>query len=119
MRTPRSPSVSRTPRTRSGSRRRGGTAFTPSASLSRAFFFVGLLTVFGVPTLLLLLLPLVVLLRTALRCRFKSPSLPLRLLYAVHSHAQQIPILYGQWTYFRGLKAGRARALIEYKETPS
>ncbi|MEM1248639.1 MAG: glycosyltransferase [Acidobacteriota bacterium] len=81
--------------------------------------FVGLLIVFGRPVLWLLLLPFAVLLRTAVRCRFKSPSLPLRLLYAVHSHAQQIPILYGQWTYFRGRKEGRARTLIEYKETPS
>lgn len=38
-----------------------------------------------------------------------------RLLYGVHSHLQQIPILIGQLGYYSDRRAGRRRRLIEYK----
>ena len=66
-----------------------------------------------------LLLPIVfylgLIVRTALRVEWKDPSLITRLLYGVHSHLQQIPILFGQLSYYRDRRAGRRRRLIEYK----
>jgi hypothetical protein len=53
--------------------------------------------------------------RTARRVEWKDPSLLTRLLYGVHSHLQQIPILIGQLSYYRDRRAGRRRRLIEYK----
>ncbi|HXJ84542.1 MAG TPA: glycosyltransferase family A protein [Candidatus Methylomirabilis sp.] len=53
--------------------------------------------------------------RTAHRFRWKGGSLGTRLLYGIHSHAQQIPILIGQMSYLRDRRAGRKRGLIEYK----
>jgi cellulose synthase/poly-beta-1,6-N-acetylglucosamine synthase-like glycosyltransferase len=55
--------------------------------------------------------------RTARRFAWKSPDRVTRFLYGMHSHFQQIPILIGQLQYRRDLKAGRARGLIEYKES--
>jgi cellulose synthase/poly-beta-1,6-N-acetylglucosamine synthase-like glycosyltransferase len=55
--------------------------------------------------------------RTALKSRWKSPSLSTCLLYGIHSHLQQIPILFGQLSYRRDRRAGRRRKLIEYKES--
>ena len=57
--------------------------------------------------------------RTAGRVRWKSDDPLTRLLYAVHSHLQQIPILVGQLRFARDRRAGRRRRLIEYKEAPS
>jgi hypothetical protein len=65
---------------------------------------------------LLLALACAMLLRTALRCRWKSSDPVTRILYALHSHVQQLPILCGQLAYHRDLRRGRQRALIEYKE---
>jgi cellulose synthase/poly-beta-1,6-N-acetylglucosamine synthase-like glycosyltransferase len=66
-----------------------------------------------------LLLPIVfylgLIVRTARRVEWKDPSLVTRLLYGVHSHLQQIPILIGQLSYYRDRRAGRRRRLIEYK----
>jgi cellulose synthase/poly-beta-1,6-N-acetylglucosamine synthase-like glycosyltransferase len=66
-----------------------------------------------------LLLPVVfylgLIVRTARRVEWKDPSLVTRLLYGVHSHLQQIPILIGQLSYYRDRRAGRRRRLIEYK----
>jgi cellulose synthase/poly-beta-1,6-N-acetylglucosamine synthase-like glycosyltransferase len=66
-----------------------------------------------------LLLPIVfylgLIVRTARRVEWKDPSLVTRLLYGVHSHLQQIPILMGQLSYYRDRRAGRRRRLIEYK----
>ena len=53
--------------------------------------------------------------RTAQKCRWKGGSLSTRLLYGLHSHFQQIPILVGQLQNRRDRKAGRSRGLIEYK----
>ena len=56
-------------------------------------------------------------LRTALKVGWKSSDPVTRLLYGVHSHLQQIPILFGQLSFWRDKRAGRQRRLIEYKET--
>jgi glycosyltransferase involved in cell wall biosynthesis len=53
--------------------------------------------------------------RTAAKARWKSPSSVTRLLYGLHSHFQQIPIFIGQLQFGRDKRAGRLRGLIEYK----
>lgn len=58
-------------------------------------------------------------LRTATRIGWKTSDPVTRILYAAHSHLQQIPILVGQIRYERDRRAGRRRRLIEYKEAPS
>jgi cellulose synthase/poly-beta-1,6-N-acetylglucosamine synthase-like glycosyltransferase len=55
--------------------------------------------------------------RTALKVGWKSRNPLTRFLYGVHSHVQQIPILFGLIGYWRDKHAGRKRRLIEYKET--
>lgn len=55
--------------------------------------------------------------RSGWKARSKAPGQPaLLLLYGVHSHLQQIPILFGQFKYFRDRHFGKQRKLIEYKE---
>lgn len=54
-------------------------------------------------------------LRTAARVGWKDPNPVTRLLYGLHSHLQQIPILIGQLGFYRDRRAGRQRGLIEYK----
>jgi hypothetical protein len=57
-----------------------------------------------------------VVIRSAWRCRWKCPHDPLLALqYAVHSHLQQVPILFGQWRWHRLARQQRAPELIEYK----
>ena len=68
------------------------------------------------PSLAVLGLLSALVLRTAVRTRWKSPSLVTRLLYGVHSHLQQIPIFIGQLHYRSDRRTGRVRGLIEYKE---
>jgi GT2 family glycosyltransferase len=54
--------------------------------------------------------------RSAGRCRWKCPDdAALAWAYAAHSHLQQLPILAGQWRWWRLQRAGRAPGLIEYK----
>jgi len=54
--------------------------------------------------------------RSARRCAWKCPQQPaLAWAYAAHSHLQQLPILGGQWRWWRLQRARRAPALIEYK----
>jgi len=53
--------------------------------------------------------------RTAWRARWKSDSPLTLLLYAAHSHFQQIPILWGQMVWRRMNRQGHRRDLIEYK----
>ena len=55
-------------------------------------------------------------LRSARKAAWKSNSWTTRLLYGLHSHVQQIPILFGQIRYFLDRKHGRRQQLIEYKE---
>jgi len=56
--------------------------------------------------------------RTAWRVRWKSSDPVTLLLYGVHSHLQQIPILLGQLAFYRDRRRGKQRGLIEYKEVP-
>jgi glycosyltransferase involved in cell wall biosynthesis len=64
----------------------------------------------------LLLLGLLAWARSARRCRWKCPQQPaLAWAYAAHSHLQQLPILAGQWRWWRLRRARQAPALIEYK----
>lgn len=53
--------------------------------------------------------------RTAWLARWKSRSVGTLLLYGVHSHLQQVPILMGQMQYGRDARRGERRKLIEYK----
>ena len=64
----------------------------------------------------LLLGGLVLWARSAQRCRWKCPQQPaLAWAYAAHSHLQQVPILAGQWRWWRLQRARRAPVLMEYK----
>lgn len=68
-----------------------------------------------IPTFAVALFILLLSLRTARRIAWKSPAQPLTLfLYGLHSHFQQIPILFGQLKFYRE-RQGEHR-LIEYKE---
>jgi len=62
---------------------------------------------------------LLLVLRTAARIGWKSKDLVTRLLYAAHSHIQQIPIFWGQLQYGRDRRSGIKRGLIEYKDAAS
>jgi hypothetical protein len=53
--------------------------------------------------------------RTAWRSRWKSANAGTLLAYALHSHLQQVPILWGQLAWRRARRRGRVRGLIEYK----
>ena len=55
-------------------------------------------------------------LRSAYKFRWKGAGLGTMLLYGVHSHLQQIPILLGQLTYWKNRRVGGRQSLIEYKE---
>jgi glycosyltransferase involved in cell wall biosynthesis len=67
------------------------------------------------PSMLVIGLLTTLILRTASRTRWKSPSLSTRLLYGIHSHLQQIPIFIGQLQFWNDRREGRERGLIEYK----
>ncbi|MGY6586754.1 MAG: glycosyltransferase [Wenzhouxiangella sp.] len=66
--------------------------------------------------LLLLLVMLGLLLRTAWRARWKSGDRPTLLGYALHSHFQQLPIAWGQLRWYLDKRRGQRRRLIEYKQ---
>jgi len=53
--------------------------------------------------------------RTAKRCAWKHKDPRTLWLYAVHSHVQQVPILFGQLAQRLDARRGRQRRLIEYK----
>lgn len=57
-----------------------------------------------------------VVVRTAVHARWKSASPGTLLAYGIHSHLQQIPILWGQIAWRRMRRHGLARGLIEYKD---
>jgi cellulose synthase/poly-beta-1,6-N-acetylglucosamine synthase-like glycosyltransferase len=67
------------------------------------------------PTLVVATLLALVVGRTASRCEWKSAQRGTRVLYAIHSHLQQIPIAFGQLSFFADALLGRRRGLIEYK----
>ncbi|WP_176049703.1 glycosyltransferase [Burkholderia sp. BCC1644] len=56
-------------------------------------------------------------LRSAARAYWKARGWKLALLYAAHAHAQQVPILVGQWRYWRSSRTGRAAATPQYKDS--
>jgi cellulose synthase/poly-beta-1,6-N-acetylglucosamine synthase-like glycosyltransferase len=55
--------------------------------------------------------------RTARRFSWKSSEKVTLFLYGLHSHVQQLPIMVGQFSYWRAKRRGRGRRLIEYKES--
>jgi glycosyltransferase involved in cell wall biosynthesis len=57
--------------------------------------------------------------RTAIRHRSKAPDLATRLLFGLHSHLAQIPLLFGQLKYLRDRLTGKTSELIEYKDGPA
>lgn len=64
----------------------------------------------------LLILVVLVLGRSARRCAWKCPGdTRLGWLYALHSHLQQLPILWGQWRWHRLQHRNESPRLIEYK----
>ena len=70
----------------------------------------------GWPIGLLLVFFLLLVVRTARKVAWKTPSFSTRFLYGMHSHLQQIPIFIGQFQYWSDRRKRRARGLIEYKE---
>lgn len=54
--------------------------------------------------------------RTSLRARWKCASFSTRLLYGLHSHFAQVPIMLGQFKYRRDRWTSRRAELIEYKD---
>ena len=54
--------------------------------------------------------------RTAVRFSWKTADLVTLLLFGLHSHLVQIPLLFGQLKYQRDRFTGRTSKLIEYKE---
>ena len=55
-------------------------------------------------------------LRTAHKAAWKSPDRLTRFLYGVHSHLQQVPMLFGQLAFRWDRRVRRQRQLIEYKQ---
>lgn len=53
--------------------------------------------------------------RTYVRCSWKTTNRITRLLYSIHSHFQQIPILSGQMEFFLSSRKGERQKLVEYK----
>ncbi len=62
------------------------------------------------PGALLVLLFAAMVLRTAWKSRDRSRSPVTLLLFGVHAHFQQIPILLGQWRYWRSARAAKVAA---------
>jgi cellulose synthase/poly-beta-1,6-N-acetylglucosamine synthase-like glycosyltransferase len=58
-----------------------------------------------------------ILLRTAIKAKSKSSSVVTLLLFAVHSHFQQIPVFLGQLRYWRNVRRNWRSNLIEYKKS--
>ena len=70
-----------------------------------------------VPFALFLLAAIALFARTALKTRHRTNSLKLLLAYSLHSHLQQIPILFGQIRYHKQRRRGGNAGIIEYKTT--
>lgn len=67
------------------------------------------------PALLGIVILALLSIRTAFRTRWKRVGFPTRLLHGLHSHLVQIPILFGQLTYFKNKLTGQIGPLLEYK----
>ena len=70
-----------------------------------------------IPFTLFLLAALALFARSALKTRHRTGSLKLLIAYSLHSHLQQIPILFGQIRYRKQRRRGGNAAIIEYKTT--
>jgi glycosyltransferase involved in cell wall biosynthesis len=57
-----------------------------------------------------------IIVRTAWKARWKSRNKTTLLLYAVHSHLQQLPIAWGQMQFALNRRRGVAARLVEYKQ---
>jgi cellulose synthase/poly-beta-1,6-N-acetylglucosamine synthase-like glycosyltransferase len=69
------------------------------------------------PFALFLVVACILFARTAAKVSRKTRSLKLLLAYSLHSHLQQVPILFGQIRYQRRRRQGGSAAIIEYKTT--
>jgi glycosyltransferase involved in cell wall biosynthesis len=67
------------------------------------------------PLLLAFLFYAALALRSAYKARWKSHDAFTLLLYGIHSHLQQIPIYFGQRSYWRHRQQGQQAELVEYK----
>ncbi len=83
-----------------------------------AGLLAGLLLRSAGPPALALALLLLLAARSAWKARWKGGDAATLLLYGIHSHFQQVPILFGQLAWHRDRRAGRSRGLIEYKGVP-
>lgn len=83
--------------------------------LGAALLCVGLRSLW--PAVLAALLLAALVLRTAWKARWKSADPITLLLYAAHSHLQQLPIFAGQIRFHASRRKGRRLNLVEYKET--
>jgi cellulose synthase/poly-beta-1,6-N-acetylglucosamine synthase-like glycosyltransferase len=70
------------------------------------------------PFALFLVAAFILIARTAAKVSRKTNSLKLLLAYSLHSHLQQVPILFGQIRYQKQRRRGGNAAIIEYKTTP-
>ena len=90
---------------------RGGFWLTSLAVALGASFRYGLSPVLGWSGILALMT-----LRSAWKARWKSNDRWALLLYGLHSHLQQLPVLVGQLQYVMRKRTRNSRKLIEYKE---
>jgi glycosyltransferase involved in cell wall biosynthesis len=86
--------------------------FSPLAAIAASMMLRTVLPFAAWCCLLLLLC-----LRSAWGARWKSHDPVALLLYGVHSHFQQIPICIGQLQFEHGLRQGKRKTLIEYKNS--
>jgi glycosyltransferase involved in cell wall biosynthesis len=72
-----------------------------------------------VPLALWFAMLLLLSLRSAWKARWKRSSPWTLVLYGVHSHLQQVPVLVGQVQFVLSKRTGKRQKLIEYKERPA
>lgn len=71
-----------------------------------------------IPLLVAIAIIMMLALRTEWRFRWKSPDFITGFLFGLHSHLQQIPILFGQLKQRSDRRQGKSAQLIEYKDPP-
>ncbi len=79
--------------------------------------FISILVHSIMPLAFFLLAAFALFARTALKTRHRASSIKLIIAYSLHSHLQQIPILFGQIRYRKQRRQGGNAAIIEYKTT--
>ncbi len=70
-----------------------------------------------IPIALLSIAAAVLMSRSAWKIRWKTPSKKILIMYGLHSHLQQIPILFGQIRFWSMRALKKQSRLIEYKST--